>query len=57
MCERDYGRRKEALADPVSRQDLGTPGLGVLVVCLRYVAARKAWPEYHPHAESRMVWL
>ena len=70
-CGRDHGRRKVGMADlefldleslagmvdPVSRQDLVSPGPGLSALCLRSVAARKAWTEYHPHAESRMVWL
>ena len=70
-CGRGRGRRKvvledlefpdlESLAemeDPGSRQDLEIPGLGLPEAGLQSVAARKAWTEYHPHAESRMVWL
>lgn len=51
---------RESLAgmeDPGSRQDLEIPGLGLPEAGLQSVAARKAWTEYHPHAEFRMVWL
>lgn len=67
----DADRRKEALADPEfpdleslaemedpgSRRDLEILGPGLSALCLRSVAARKAWTEYYPHAESRMVWV
>ena len=55
-CGRDHGRRKVGMADlefldleslagmvdPVSRQDLVSPGPGLSALCLRSVAARKA---------------
>ena len=68
---RDRARQKEGLADPVSldleslvgmadlvsRMDLEIPGPGLTEVCLRSVAARKAWTVNHPRVGVRKAWI
>ena len=56
-CGRDRDRRKEGLADPVSRMDLEIPGPGLPERCLQSVAARKAWPENRLRVGVRKAWM